>query len=47
MNYYKITAISMWVRPQVFFAESEEEKNQILFDLKSQQYKVEVEEIEG
>lgn len=39
---YKITAISFWVKPQTFFADSDEEKDEIVFDLKCQQYKVEV-----
>lgn len=43
---YKITAHSMWERTRVIFAESEEEKDEIVRELKDHQYKVEVEEIE-
>lgn len=42
---YKITAISAWVKPQEFFADSKEEMQQIKTELKDQQYLVEVEEI--
>jgi hypothetical protein len=42
---YKITAISAWVKPQEFYADSKEEMQQIKTELKDQQYLVEVEEI--
>lgn len=44
---YKITANSMWERTRVIFAESEEEKDAIVRELKENQFKVEVEEIES
>lgn len=46
MKKYKVTYISIWVAPQVFFAIGEDEKNQLVFDGKNQQYKVEIEEMQ-
>lgn len=42
---YKITAISAWVKPQEFFAETKEEAQGIKRELREQQYLVEIEEI--
>jgi hypothetical protein len=42
---YKITAFSAWIRPQEFFAETEEEAKEIKRELRDEQYLVEIEEI--
>jgi hypothetical protein len=42
---YKITAISAWVKPQEFYADSKKEMEQIKNELRDEQYFVEVEEI--
>tara|TARA_R100001443_G_scaffold73406_2_gene81332 strand:- start:62 stop:199 length:138 start_codon:yes stop_codon:yes gene_type:complete len=39
---FKITFFSAWVAPQIFFAYSIEELNEIVFEGKQAQYKVEV-----
>jgi hypothetical protein len=43
---FEITAFSAFQKPQKFIAYSKEEKNEIVRDLKDQQYKVEVEELD-
>ena len=42
---YKIIYISAWVKPQEFTANTEEEKENLIFEGKQQQYKVTVEKI--
>ena len=42
---FEITAFSVFQKPQKFIAHSKEEKDEIVRDLKDQQYKVEVEEL--
>jgi hypothetical protein len=44
---YKITVHSAWEQTRIIFVESEEEKDELVGDFKNNQYKVEVEEIEG
>ena len=39
---YKITFFSAWVDPQIFFTDSIQELNEIVFEGRQAQYKVEV-----
>lgn len=42
---YKITAYSFWIFPQEYWVGSEEEKDELVKELKDQQYSVDVEYI--
>lgn len=43
---YKITAYSFWILPEEYWAESQEEADEIAKELKSQQYSVDIEYID-
>ena len=42
---FKITAISVWQRPLIFFRNSLEEANELRKELKEMQYLVEIDEV--
>jgi len=43
---YKITAFSIWEKPQTYTATGEKEMKEIVFSLRNEQKLVEVEEVE-
>jgi hypothetical protein len=46
MKHYEIKAYSNWQRPQTFVVDTESEREELILNLKEQQYKVEWEEIQ-